>query len=86
MNDLTPETIRLLNMINELADVASWYQSFHNDVTNTTPEYFELCGDLNAVQYLRSEAEMTYERARALLTEYADRRTHNAAIAERIGL
>lgn len=77
MND--EERNRLLNMINELADVASWYQSLHNDVAATTPEYFGLCADPNAVQYLRSEAEAIHDRARALLSEYAAR--ERAALA-----
>jgi hypothetical protein len=64
------DTGKLLQMIRDLADATQWYTSFYNDVTNTTPEYFENCGDLNAVLYLHAEAQAAHERARALLEEY----------------
>lgn len=58
---------QLLSVIADLADVPSWFQSFYNDVAATTPEYFELCGDLNALMWLLSEAQTIRERANALL-------------------
>lgn len=57
----------LLALIRDMSDAISWYTSFYHDVQNTTPEYFELCGDANAAQYLYTEAQAIQERARVLL-------------------
>lgn len=49
-------------LISEASDALGWLQSFYNDVSNTAPEYFERCGDLNAVTYLMNEAAAIRER------------------------
>jgi hypothetical protein len=60
----------LLAMVVELADVAQWYTSFYHDVQNTTPEYFEFCGDLSATEYLYRETQSVRERVAALIARY----------------
>jgi len=54
-----------------IENIAGWFLSFYNDVMATMPEYAELCGDLNALTYLISEAQREQEKARAAL-EAAD--------------
>lgn len=63
---LIAEVRRLRATKQELIDAVQWCDSFYKDVWSTTPEYFELCGDLNATQYLHSEAMAVRERAVAL--------------------
>lgn len=47
----------------ELVEALSWYISFYHDVRAVAPEYFERCADLNATEYLFSEAQSIYTRA-----------------------
>lgn len=63
----------LLELISEMDEALGWFTSFYNDVQNTTPEYFELCGDIGALMYLRSEAQAIQARARAILATHEAR-------------
>ena len=49
-------TAELLAIIREMEEALGWYTSFYHDVQQTAPEYFERCADLNAAQYLYTEA------------------------------
>lgn len=69
-DDPEPDVNELLEVIQDLMGVAQWYRSFYHDVQQVTPEYLELCADLNAAEYLYSEAANIRERAGRLISEW----------------
>jgi len=74
------QTETLVEAYKTIDEIAGWFQSFYNDVMATAPEYAEICGDLNALTYLLSEAQRHREQARAYLYDhFSDNHTPEAA-------